>query len=94
MRKTIVSRRAHSTILFMKHSDALILLSIFITYCTRFIRASIVNKQQLKVGEFLSQDAINASRQVLLRFIYGNNNGYFGSIHSYSILNALINLMD
>lgn len=48
------------------------------TYLIRTIRASIVNKQQFKVGECLGEDAFDAAGKIFLYVVDGTMTEIFG----------------
>lgn len=62
----------------MKDSNAGVFCCIFIAYLAGTIVATIIDEEQLEIGEGLSYDAIDAAVQVLLGIIYGDDDGDFG----------------
>ena len=71
-----VAGGGEAPVLLMDHVDAAVLCSVFITDGAAVVRAAVVHKDQLKVLEGLSQNAVHTAMQVRLHFIdrYNNTN--------------------
>ncbi len=64
----------------MEHSDTLVFSGILVAYRPRPVLAAVVNEEHLEVGEGLGEDAVYATRQVLLHVVDGDYNAYLGII--------------
>ncbi len=75
--QTSISSRGGTPILLMDYHNSLIGLLIGIANRSASICRSIVHKYQFKVCKGLSQNAINATNEILLNVIYRNDNTKF-----------------
>lgn len=79
--KPNVACGAYSTVLFVEHSDASVLLRVLIADSSRTILASIIYEEQFKVLIGLRQDTVYAATEAFLCVIDGYYDGYLGGGH-------------
>ena len=63
-----------SPILLMNDIHANILLRIFITDRTAFVRTAVIHEDQFEVRKRLRKDAVNAAADIWLYIVYGDDN--------------------
>ena len=71
-----VPRRSGPGVFLLQHDYSAVLRRVFMQNGRRTIRRTVIDAQYLEIFVCLADEAIQATREVRLGIIYGNDDGY------------------